>query len=775
MFSPPTTSRPSPEQEILAKDIDAVVKRVRDPKVGMEVSVRTVNSQSFQHCFYGSDLLNFMVTRCGKTMEESRAIAVILLDRSYFYDLCESTTFEENSVYCFHDFRDLSPSQLEKILTILRDPITGVTSARSGKAVVKSFSGAQAVDCLVTYARAHVTSRQEAVYVCQELMNRGYISYVNSKNGFKDNKDLFSLNESGFIHTGFLMKKGNFNHDYKTRWFCLKEPNERKLWYFTNPYQIHPIKFIPLERGAVQISKSQRNCFEIATLNRVYYLQAKSTKVMWEWIQAITPSLQKVCSDNDAIKRADGDIRIYERAKNEALQEKIRQRRNNFDASVHLPVDKPPIPCCVTDCSASLETFSTIESTPIQLSLPLVFSTLMPETGAVEAMLPTTDNMWIGCRCGSLLVFNLDLVARSIATTTALRTPTGVTGALVKVFTEHQPHRICSVVEVEVHEVWSSDDSGTICVWDRSNLCMSAKMSVSESISRVLPHDSSTILQPGPASLVYCVHEPGTVALYSAKTRQRVGSVEIGGQHMVHFMTGSINGDMWFAMRNVLYLQPHTTGKVIHLPPQPSHITCLVTVNDKVWGGTAAGDICLWSVKQGESPSATVVSQRVHSARVDSIIHIGEFIVTSSFDRTVALWSCEPPELDGSTSDHEPEQQTSTPTISSATGTITPYPKGLYTLEDVHCTAIAHTIPSDGTVWLWLACSNHTLVIHSINCKTSPPPICQQHADTPVNPIKAAEESSTAVPSKELTTQQQNPTDETPPVDKHPTPPKSDP
>lgn len=82
---------------------------------------------------------------------------------------------------------------MTEILALLKDSNLGVTTIPENSKFSKPFSGVVAVECLVKNAKAHLSAKQEAINICQQLCNMGFMLPVNNKPGFKDNKDLYII------------------------------------------------------------------------------------------------------------------------------------------------------------------------------------------------------------------------------------------------------------------------------------------------------------------------------------------------------------------------------------------------------------------------------------------------------------------------------------------------------------------------------------------------------------------------------------------------------
>jgi hypothetical protein len=81
-----------------------------------------------------------------------------------------SLVFSENRVYSSALFRELADHQARGLLGALREHLARERKTPAGK--VTSFAGSQAVGC---WATAASISRQQAVYLGQELLNKGYV------------------------------------------------------------------------------------------------------------------------------------------------------------------------------------------------------------------------------------------------------------------------------------------------------------------------------------------------------------------------------------------------------------------------------------------------------------------------------------------------------------------------------------------------------------------------------------------------------------------------
>ncbi|KAM9959051.1 hypothetical protein ACTFIR_000102 [Dictyostelium discoideum] len=111
---------------------------------------------------------------------------------------------------------------------------------------------------------------------------------------------------------GFLIKEGGSIKTWKKRWCVLKN---NSIFYSKNASS-GELGIIHL-KGVSSISISSRkkkNCFEIATPERTYFMKAPSTEEMKEWIEIITQQLNKLkestTRSNSMGQSSDNNLRL---------------------------------------------------------------------------------------------------------------------------------------------------------------------------------------------------------------------------------------------------------------------------------------------------------------------------------------------------------------------------------------------------------------------------------------------------------------------------------
>jgi hypothetical protein len=93
---------------------------------------------------------------------------------------------------------------------------------------------------------------------------------------------------------GWLEKRGEYNEEYKRRWFILKD---KYLNYFDtqqehNPTNVTPKGCIMLESSSLKISSEKTHSFEIKTDVRTFFLRAENEQDFTSWIE----KLSRVCT-----------------------------------------------------------------------------------------------------------------------------------------------------------------------------------------------------------------------------------------------------------------------------------------------------------------------------------------------------------------------------------------------------------------------------------------------------------------------------------------------
>ncbi|KAM9949963.1 hypothetical protein ACTFIT_011188 [Dictyostelium discoideum] len=123
---------------------------------------------------------------------------------------------------------------------------------------------------------------------------------------------------------GFLIKEGGSIKTWKKRWCVLKN---NSIFYSKNASS-GELGIIHL-KGVSSISISSRkkkNCFEIATPERTYFMKAPSTEEMKEWIEIITQQLNKLkesTTRSNSMGQSDNNLRLSSSGGGGSTQQRI--------------------------------------------------------------------------------------------------------------------------------------------------------------------------------------------------------------------------------------------------------------------------------------------------------------------------------------------------------------------------------------------------------------------------------------------------------------------
>jgi len=190
------------------------------------------------------------------------------------------------------------------------------------------FVGSECVTWLLKHTPENAKSREEAVKLCQELMNKGIIHHTLEQQPFIDGNHYYYFQksvQSGYL--GKLSKKGNI---WKTRWFTVRDIREKKLWYFVSPRDPVPKNFIPLSECYLRVCPdSQVGYIELTTNSRVYCLRAVSPTILMRWVQPLSLHTMDLQRENEFIMAADLTI-----SENECAIASLRQQDGDEEEGI---------------------------------------------------------------------------------------------------------------------------------------------------------------------------------------------------------------------------------------------------------------------------------------------------------------------------------------------------------------------------------------------------------------------------------------------------------
>jgi len=150
-----------------------------------------------------------------------------------------------------------------------------------------------------------IQSRQEAVEVGNDLMNKGIIIDHDNEWLFHDGLYYYSF-QGAVLKSGYLIKRGRVKKSLKLRWFVLQE---QELLYYETPRQLEkPLGSIPIKNAAVRVwpnNLEDQFYFELTVTDRVYFLIAENYGEMKEWVQELSKATVQVSAENDLLSQAE--------------------------------------------------------------------------------------------------------------------------------------------------------------------------------------------------------------------------------------------------------------------------------------------------------------------------------------------------------------------------------------------------------------------------------------------------------------------------------------
>eukprot|EP00727_Mastigamoeba_balamuthi_P008472 m51a1_g4247 hypothetical protein (830) ;mRNA; r:197586-200383 len=309
----------------MPRQFENVVKQIQSAQSQIEhaQSTRLLTPAWHAFTFRGSSLLAFLA-QSPRSAAEAASIAQSLLDRGVIEDASSShrqraPIFYSSRYYLFlPDCRELTEKQVEELSSALREAQIAKDWRVKGATYNGFFTGADAITTWQGACRPFVATRQDGIHVGQELLNRGVLAAVpGTRSEFKDNGSLYTFRTRRYVHTGYLLKRGQDQHEYRPRWFCLREFGDPNLYYYASPSSPRPTNSVVLEGSVASPALDGANSLRIVTTTRVFSLQAATPAALQEWSTVLMPVLSQGARDDAPIDEAESVIAEAEAIKSE--------------------------------------------------------------------------------------------------------------------------------------------------------------------------------------------------------------------------------------------------------------------------------------------------------------------------------------------------------------------------------------------------------------------------------------------------------------------------
>jgi len=204
--------------------------------------------------------------------------------------------------------------KIEELLSKMKHPSSGLTiqdRTHHLRSYKQCFVGSEYVDWLMKHARGLVTTKEQAIQVGQEFMNKGIIHHSSNQQPFIDGYQFYFFQKA--IYSGYMGKLSKSGTVWKMRWFTLRDIKENRLWYFTSLRDPVPKNFIPLVDCFIRVyDDDEVGYLEITIPSRIYKLRAASQHGLNKWVKHLFVHTQDIHDDNSLIEEADKEIIDYE-------------------------------------------------------------------------------------------------------------------------------------------------------------------------------------------------------------------------------------------------------------------------------------------------------------------------------------------------------------------------------------------------------------------------------------------------------------------------------
>eukprot|EP00026_Physarum_polycephalum_P005299 Phypoly_transcript_05331.p1 GENE.Phypoly_transcript_05331~~Phypoly_transcript_05331.p1 ORF type:complete len:390 (+),score=73.83 Phypoly_transcript_05331:140-1309(+) len=296
--------------------LQRVVQLMKDPQHGLVIKDRTFHFHVFPDCFVGNEFVTWTLhNSIIDTREHATMLGQDLLDRGIIYHASNDQPFKDGYFfYTFQKFPEISDAELDIMVIRMKAHPTGVSiqdRSHHLRNYRDCFVGKEAVDWFVKNVPQYATSRQVAVKLGQELMNKGIVHSANQQH-FSDSSDFYYFQKP--VYAGYLAKLTKTGAEWKIRWFCIKDIREKKLWYFNSPRDPVPCDFIPLVDACVRVVLDQDIAFmEICTPLRIFTLRPTSSALLARWVRVLSDFIgTEGCDNNLRMELAERSISLHE-------------------------------------------------------------------------------------------------------------------------------------------------------------------------------------------------------------------------------------------------------------------------------------------------------------------------------------------------------------------------------------------------------------------------------------------------------------------------------
>eukprot|EP01133_Synstelium_polycarpum_P004019 gene4019-4655_t len=303
---------------------------------GLPIKDRYAGFQYHKQCFTGFDMVDWFMTHgiCA-TRNHAVQLGQYLLDKSIIRHIyCDQPYRDTNLLYCFKDFLGINDDQIYTLVQQMKKEGTGVKRMDRSKMFKKykdCFLGNEAVTWLLTNSKNYVSNREEAIKLCQEIMNLGLIvPSSNTKDVLRDDNTFYVFRN--IIFGGYLGKKKKAGQDRKMKWFALREQGENILWYYDSPKDPSTNTGINLVNAYIRPCNcgGGPECFEIVSYQRIFCLKCSNLAFLKIWVEILSLHTTAISDENALFEEAEENIQSESIKQSESFFEAYNQLSDNY-------------------------------------------------------------------------------------------------------------------------------------------------------------------------------------------------------------------------------------------------------------------------------------------------------------------------------------------------------------------------------------------------------------------------------------------------------------
>ncbi|EGG18192.1 hypothetical protein DFA_03679 [Cavenderia fasciculata] len=355
--------------------IKDIISMMKTPPTGLTIKDRYTGFQYHKQCFTGFDMVEWLLTHgiCA-TRNHCIQLGQYLLDKSIIRHVyCDQPFRDSNLLYVFKEFLGISDDKIYIIVQKMKqeDGVERKDRSKLFKKFKDCFVGSEAVTWLLKNCQREVGARDEAIRLCQEIMDLGLIVPAsNSKDVFRDDGTFYIFRN--IIYGGYLGKKKKHSQERKVKYFALKEAGENILWYYDSPKDPMTNTGINLNNAYIRECKcgGGADCFEIVSHQRIFCLKCSNYSFLRLWVEILSHQTTTISDENALFEEAEEYIKEDSIRQSDLFFESFKEHNNNNNINNNnnnnSPVIKPNTLQQIDSSSSLIDTVLEQQQQPLQ-------------------------------------------------------------------------------------------------------------------------------------------------------------------------------------------------------------------------------------------------------------------------------------------------------------------------------------------------------------------------------------------------------------------------